>query len=80
MTDKQRLDWLERFVKRDGGLVLHNGKLNRTLPYAGLAFPLGPTRRNLREAIDACCRFEKRQPATKVGENDPRTKGAKNEP
>lgn len=53
MTDTERIDWLETFVNREGGIVLHDGK-GEKLPYPGLGLRPGFISRTLREAIDEC--------------------------
>lgn len=53
--DTERLDWLEEYIRDQGGLLLHDGS-GTGLPrmqYAGLAFREGF--RSLREALD-CAR------------------------
>lgn len=52
VTDKQRLDWLERFVLKLDELVLHSGNhvSGHCHPYIGLSIK----DRTLRRAIDDC--------------------------
>lgn len=50
--DKQRIDWLEKQIKRNGAIHLHDGKN----PHG---FGLGLVGdRSLREAIDAALQYE----------------------
>ena len=51
MTDTERLDALENFVKAEGALLLHDG--SGKSPYYGLAFDGPVIMRTLREAIDS---------------------------
>lgn len=57
-ADTRRLDALEAFVNREGGIVLHNGGVSThgRLPYPGLG--LSNTGRTLRVAIDSSLQSE----------------------
>jgi hypothetical protein len=51
-ADTDRLTWLEKFITKDGPVVLHDGlKVLRDVPWVGLAFRRDW--RTLREAIDS---------------------------
>lgn len=53
MTDKQRIDFLEEFVNKEGALVLHDGSKSG-FKFSGLGLRPGYVIRTLREAIDDC--------------------------
>jgi hypothetical protein len=48
VADGERLNWLDRFVATEGGLILHNGTCGTN--FAGLGLING---RSLRDALDA---------------------------
>jgi hypothetical protein len=55
-TDRERLDWLEKFVQEHHSLTLHDGNIrNHPMPGAGLCFG-GIFLRSLRDAIDSAAR------------------------
>jgi hypothetical protein len=55
-ADRGRLDWLEAFVNREGGLVLHTGEHWESVSlgdFVGLGLRPDNADRTLREALDA---------------------------
>ena len=51
-TDSQRIDALEEYVRKYGGLVIHTGNIGPSI-YCGLSFSAEPGgARTLREALD----------------------------
>jgi hypothetical protein len=52
MTDADRLDWLEDFINREGGIMLHDGSRSN-FGCSGIGLRPGFANRTLREAIDA---------------------------
>jgi hypothetical protein len=53
MNDTERIDWLERFINKNGALVLHDGSKSN-LPFSGIGLRPGTMNRTLRQAIDDC--------------------------
>jgi hypothetical protein len=50
-TDRERLDWLEQFVRKEHALTLHDKSEVKPFWTLGLAFG-GRMKRSLRDAID----------------------------
>jgi hypothetical protein len=57
MTDAQRLDFLEEFINKEGGILLHDGTA-KNFGFAGLGLRPGTLNRTLRQAIDDCAGVE----------------------
>ena len=54
-TDRQRIDALEAYVRKYGGLVIHTGNIGQSI-YCGLSFGAAHGgARTLREALDHAC-------------------------
>ena len=52
-ADERRLNFLERFINDNGGILLHDGA-SECAHYAGLGLRPGFLDRSLRAAIDRC--------------------------
>ncbi len=51
MNDEERIDWLEKYVNENGGLLLHDGSKSN-FGFPGIGLRPGNLVRTLRKAID----------------------------